>query len=255
MHLPEAAPLALWPSLFAVQAPGDASEAHRHHALHLVLAREGALSARVGDESAPTTSAGVLTAPDVPHSIDARGREVVLVFVEPEADVGARLLATLRGPARRMSGEQRDALLTGLDPRPGTRALSEWLEPAVDRLAGSARPERRMHPRVRRLLAILKDLPPDADVSLEALGARVGLSPSRLMHVFTESVGIPLRPYVLWLRVQRAATAIVHGAPLARAASEAGFSDAAHMSRTFRGMFGLPPSALARRSQSVQARR
>ena len=68
------------------------------------------------------------------------------------------------------------------------------------------------------------------------------------MHAFTESVGIPLRPYVRWLRLQRAATAIVTGTPLSLAAAEAGFSDAAHMSRTFKQMFGMTPSALQRRS-------
>jgi AraC-like DNA-binding protein len=69
------------------------------------------------------------------------------------------------------------------------------------------------------------------------------------MHVFTESLGIPLRPYLRWLRFQRAATAIVAGMPLTRAAVEAGFSDAAHMTRTFKQMFGLAPSALQRRSR------
>jgi AraC-like DNA-binding protein len=76
-----------------------------------------------------------------------------------------------------------------------------------------------------------------------------------LMHAFTESVGLPLRPYLRWLRVQRAAAAIAAGQPLAQAAASAGFSDAAHMSRTFRDMFGLPPSALAERSQFMQASR
>ena len=64
------------------------------------------------------------------------------------------------------------------------------------------------------------------------------------MHVFTASIGIPLRPYLGWLRFQRAARAIVSGIPLTDAAMAAGFADAAHMTRTFRRMFGVPPSAL-----------
>jgi len=65
------------------------------------------------------------------------------------------------------------------------------------------------------------------------------------MHAFTESIGLPLRPYLAWLRLQRAAAGIVSGAPLAQAAVDAGFSDAAHMSRTFRKMLGMAPSMLA----------
>src|SRR5690606_10289226 len=101
-----------------------------------------------------------------------------------------------------------------------------------------------VHPRVRKLLRALRELPPDADLSLEAFARDVGLSPSRLMHVFTESLGIPLRPYLAWVRLQRAAAAIVSGVPLAQAALAAGFADSAHMSRAFRSMLGLPPSAL-----------
>jgi AraC-like DNA-binding protein len=84
----------------------------------------------------------------------------------------------------------------------------------------------------------------DDDASLTALAAAVGLSPGRLMHAFTDSIGIALRPYLLWLKLQRAAAAIAGGAPLAEAAVASGFADAAHMSRTFRRMFGMPPSAL-----------
>jgi AraC-like DNA-binding protein len=69
------------------------------------------------------------------------------------------------------------------------------------------------------------------------------------MHAFTESIGIPIRPYLAWLKVQRATFAIVSGEPLARAAPFAGFSDAAHMSRSFRRMLGMPPSVLMRARQ------
>lgn len=251
MQLPPAAPMALWPSLLAVQTRGDSSEGHEHHALHLVIAREGTLRARVGDEAHATISAGVLTAPDVPRAIDALDRDVILLFIEPESDPGTRV--AMSAPARRISDAERDALLADLARSPGTQDLAEWMPRAIDRLAGDRAPERRLHPRVRRLLRILRDRPLDADTSLEALAAEVELSPSRLMHVFTESIGIPLRRYLLWLKVQRAAVAIVNGSTLSAAATEAGFADAAHMSRTFRGMFGLPPSALQRRSQAARA--
>jgi AraC-like DNA-binding protein len=84
----------------------------------------------------------------------------------------------------------------------------------------------------------------ESDASLAHLADTVGLSQGRLMHAFTESIGIPLRPYLQWLKLQRAAAAIVRGASLARAAQDAGFADAAHMSRTFRRMLGASPSEL-----------
>jgi transcriptional regulator GlxA family with amidase domain len=99
---------------------------------------------------------------------------------------------------------------------------------------------------VRRLLAVLRDSGVDDATSRESLASSVKLSPSRLMHVFTASTGIPLRPYLAWLRLQRAATAIVNGSSMGGAAHAAGFADASHMSRTFRRMLGVAPSLLQR---------
>jgi AraC-like DNA-binding protein len=65
------------------------------------------------------------------------------------------------------------------------------------------------------------------------------------MHAFTESVGVPLRPYILWLRLQRAACDLIHGVTATEAAHTAGFSDAAHLTRTFRRMLGVTPTQLA----------
>jgi AraC-like DNA-binding protein len=66
------------------------------------------------------------------------------------------------------------------------------------------------------------------------------------MHVFTESVGIPLRPYLLWLRVQRAASALSNGQTVTEAAHLAGFADAPHLTRTFRRTLGTSPRELIR---------
>ncbi len=53
--------------------------------------------------------------------------------------------------------------------------------------------------------------------------------------------------YVMWLRIYAACVALARGASLSDAAYQAGFSDAAHFTRTFRRTFGLAPSQLAGR--------
>ena len=101
---------------------------------------------------------------------------------------------------------------------------------------------------MRRVLRYLREqLSANDAFLLPDLAEIAGLSPSRLMHVFTESVGVPLRPYVLWLRLQRACGELMRGSSLTGAAHGAGFSDAAHMTRTFRRMLGTTPSELVRR--------
>jgi AraC-like DNA-binding protein len=103
----------------------------------------------------------------------------------------------------------------------------------------------RVHPRVNRALkTIAERLGTSSDVSLKSLAAIAGLSPSRFMHVFTESVGVPLRPYILGLRLQRACLELMAGATVTSAALSAGFSDAAHFTRTSRRMLRMTPRNL-----------
>ncbi|WP_338863566.1 AraC family transcriptional regulator [Myxococcus stipitatus] len=250
-------PLVVWPAALALWGPGEMSSKHAHHAMHLMFRREGTLSLRVGTAKADTRAAGILVGPDVSHSVDARGGDVLLLFVEPESQDGVRLHASLTGEVRLFDEAERDTLLASL-PREGPlphAAVGPWMESTLAALAGPSQASpSRMHPRVRKLLRHLRAEPAPDDTSLETLSQVAGLSSGRLMHVFTESTGVPLRPYLLWLKLQRSAGAIAAGRSLGEAAHAAGFSDAAHLTRTFRRMFGTAPSLLQRRSQFVQAR-
>jgi AraC-like DNA-binding protein len=53
-----------------------------------------------------------------------------------------------------------------------------------------------------------------------------------------------LRPYIQWRRFLRVWELVMRGASLSSAAHDAGFADAAHLSRTSKSLFGLAPSSL-----------
>jgi AraC-like DNA-binding protein len=238
--------LPAWPPLLATRGPGARSSAHAHHAMHVLVGLDGDLSFRQGTRGPSKRAPALITAPDVLHAIDAKGRETLLVFIDPDSEHGAILRACVRGVQALDASTRKALLAAGDDPMHiMTDGGAAWTANAVAAIAGTTRPRiHRTHPRVRKLLRVLRALPSDADTSLESLARLVGLSPSRLMHAFTTSIGTPLRPYLAWLRLQRAAAAIVGGASLVTAAHDAGFSDAAHMTRTFRRMFGMTPSSL-----------
>ncbi|HKE14010.1 MAG TPA: AraC family transcriptional regulator [Kofleriaceae bacterium] len=238
----------LWPPILAIRAPGSQSGGHAHHAMHIMVCAAGELRVRAGGGGRWQSAPGVVTGPDVVHSIDASGADILLVFLDPESDAGAALRAILPGPWRLVDERERAGLLADAEPASIMREDGvAWTRRAATVLGAepSASPPRRaVHPRVRALIRHLRGVPPGGDTSLATLAGAVGLSPGRLMHVFTESIGLPLRPYLQWLKLQRAAAAIATGTPLAMAAHVAGFADSAHMSRTFRRTFGVPPSAL-----------
>jgi AraC-like DNA-binding protein len=183
---------------------------------------------------------------DAWHEVNARGTDVLIAFVDAESELGAALtertaadvtpvpLATVAQWRTRL-GDSASLTAARVEPWVTTTLLSNRRPPSIDH-------------RVKRVLRNLPNRLAEAEtVSLGAIAASVGLSPSRFLHLFTTSVGVPLRPYVLWLRLQCGASELARGKSVADAAHAAGFSDAAHFTRTFRRMIGATPRQVLQR--------
>ncbi|MET0334925.1 MAG: AraC family transcriptional regulator [Rhizobacter sp.] len=101
-------------------------------------------------------------------------------------------------------------------------------------------------PQDERIREVLRRIDANIDHPFEQLVREIGLSPSRFSHLVSEQLGLSLRGYKLWRRAD-VAWEIVFAKPqwrLARVASEAGFSDQSHMSRTMLQSFGFTASQL-----------
>jgi len=79
------------------------------------------------------------------------------------------------------------------------------------------------------------------------------LSESRLQHLFKQQLGIPIRKYVLWMRIRLVLKKAMSGTSLTEAAHYSGFADSAHFSRTFKSMFGIAASSLLSAKNGLQA--
>ena len=238
---------AAWPAAMMVWGPGFTSSAHRHHCVQLIMMMRGSLRVRGAEGSAWRRYPAILVRPDAVHEIDARSGAVLIGFIDAESELGRALCERLEGDIVPVPARQVARWRAALAPVPSEERVQQWV--LGDLLRG--RRVVAIHPRVRRVLIYLKEHVGDSeDVSLSALAGIARLSRSRFMHVFTESLGVPLRPYILWLRLQRAACALMEGASVSEAADRAGFSDGAHLTRTFRRMLGTTPSDIALRRRS-----
>jgi len=223
---------------------------HAHHAIQVTLRLEGwfRLGSAPGAGLGPERQAAIVAA-DRPHAFAADGT-VAMVFIEPESAAG-RAVAELHCRGGGVSplppgllGEVPVALLDAF--RAGERSRMEAVaREVIGRLGGDAARGRRLEPdaRVLRVLRLLA-AEPDAPPSLPEAAAAVRLSPGRLRHLFVQETGLHFRGYLLWLRLGRAVAVLAGGGALTEAAHVAGFADSAHLSRTFRRMFGLAPSEL-----------
>ncbi|OJH38039.1 helix-turn-helix transcriptional regulator [Cystobacter ferrugineus] len=234
------------PGRLLYAGPLGETRLHAHHSFQLVLSLGEPVA--LGDSRRQIRECGAaVIPPDAGHAVVGSSSAAVLLHVSPD-DLAGRGLRTL-GLARdsvadwQRAGERLLSIVPDVLPRHWheAEALTRAMTLALRVNATSPRPT---HPAVKRLLHLLPGMLED-DVRLEALAARVGLSTSRLSHLFSAEVGLPLRPYILWLRLLRAAGFLRAGSPLTVAAHAAGFTDSAHLSHTFRRMFGLSPSEIA----------
>ncbi|MFW5825576.1 MAG: helix-turn-helix domain-containing protein [Marinobacter sp.] len=86
----------------------------------------------------------------------------------------------------------------------------------------------------------------------EDLAAAVSLSVPRVIQLFRQYLGVSAGRYRQWHRLHATTLGIAQGLSFTQAAVASGFSDLAHFSNTFHGMFGLMPSRLLRANCAVQ---
>ncbi|BBY31528.1 helix-turn-helix domain-containing protein [Mycolicibacterium sediminis] len=227
----------LRPGVLAFAGSIGSTDTHAHHAVQIITA---ATPLTVIDGHGVThTGTKVVVPADATHRVSAGALDGTVVFLEPESATGRAahqravhfgwaVSPALASTERRSLAATVTELFALLSPTPDEGDLAE------------------RHSSIDRALQLLPDLVAAGPVSGTELATRVGLSASRLTHLFTEQVGIPLRRYVLWTRLRIAITLVQGGDDLTGAAHGAGFADSAHLTRTTREMFGLPPSVLSR---------
>ena len=101
-------------------------------------------------------------------------------------------------------------------------------------------------PRDARIARVVREVErrPDAFGRLQDAAALACLSPSRFRARFDAELGLPFRRYRLWRRMSAVMRTVAVGGSLTEAAHAAGFASSAHLSSTFKRMFGLTATDL-----------
>jgi AraC-like DNA-binding protein len=234
--------LRLSPGRALYVGPAGDTRPHRHHALQLVVALEGAFTVQVGRFDRDCRA--MLVGADTEHRIDGGGLPLAIYYVDGSCEEGRIFSEWLgeegvREVASRVS-ELREAVAATLTKPAAaglsslSRRISEALEcpPSTSHIADPA-----ITAATQRLEESL-----GSPLSVPELARSLGIRQRELSARFRRETGLPIRRYVLWLRLKATVAVLAERRTLTEAAHEAGFSDAAHLSRTFVEMFGVAPS-------------
>jgi AraC-like DNA-binding protein len=199
--------------------------AHPNPALAVLVGRTGPVT--VEDEGGQVTGDALIVRPGITHHVSfaARGADVIYLngldfpFGSALAVEATGALAQL---APRAIGGEADAIAE-------LRARLSF---------GSA-------PLPANMAAIVRaiEAEPMMRMSQDELARRLRMERTQALRRFKAATGMTFRAFKLWSGLQHAARQIEAGVLVRTAAMDAGFADTAHLSRSFRALFGLSPSA------------
>jgi AraC-like DNA-binding protein len=230
-------------------------EEHAHHALQIEIGLYKRFKIHHSQEE--LTCRFALIPPDVPHKIDDCNDAQAVIYLEPESIMGQRLKQFYKNKKiEKLKFNSIEPFIKELhrfsEKIHSCHEAGLLLRAILEALSGEDLLFNELDDRIKEVIGICKTAR-DKKISTKVLAERVGLSEGRLIHLFKDQVGIPIRRYLLWARLSDALMHLSKGGSFTEAAHQAGFSDSAHLSRTYRNMYGNSLNNLVRKSQFVQA--
>jgi len=169
--------------------------------VQLVWSLDGELTVTM---DAPVRRRAALIPADAPHSFDATGQRVAILFVDPHGAQGVALDRCARAdPGAEIAGALSEMGFPTLGLT--TDGAVQWCDAAIRTLA--AVEERTTLSSISRRAIAYIESTIDGKPQLAEAAHRASVSPTRLTHVFTREVGIPFRRFVLWTRLKHAVAA------------------------------------------------
>jgi AraC family transcriptional regulator len=223
--------------------------AHAHQAIQVCFLFEGRIRLRVSNEEPWDEYDLALVPSRHRHAMDgSKGPYGATIFVEPETREGrvlteCHLRHGIVSVERSSVAEVLPALLAAAREQRNRSAIVEQACRLVRSLTQLEVPVVSSDERILRAVRYINDHL-SAPLTLAQVARVAYLSPSRFRHLFAAQTGMGLRQYILWRRFVSVWELRMKGVSLSAAAHAAGFADSAHLTRTSRRMFGIPPSQM-----------
>ncbi|MEO6392971.1 MAG: AraC family transcriptional regulator [Pyrinomonadaceae bacterium] len=231
---------------------------HDSPAIKVCVSLDGGFQLRESEDDPWVDHTAALIPAGQVHAINGLGNRMAMLLLAPEGELGQVLVQTFAGDGNSaihqdVLGEIQRELNQFSSPDIGFAPGSEIYRTVVKTIASTQPGEEQgtvIDPRVSQGIDWIRT-GRERGISVGEIATGVELSESRFSHLFTEHIRVPVRRYLLWLRLRDALHMLAGGGSLTDTAHAAGFADSAHLTRTFRAALGITPSALVKESTLV----
>ncbi|MGD9162080.1 MAG: helix-turn-helix domain-containing protein [Desulfobacteraceae bacterium] len=210
---------------------------HSHHVTEIVIGKRS--SVNIVTEKGTYKNDIILIGPDRPHTAKGDPKEVVIIILDPESELSLKLVSKYLGDndAASIPVKRDMQAINRYFSDPSIENALKIYHSFIDSLEFTDSKKTQKDIRITEAVNFIRNL----DVkkaSTNEIAEHVGLSEGRLIHLFKEQIGIPIRRYLIWHRIMHVMRVLLSGKSPTCAAHEAEFADYAHLSRNFTAMFG-----------------
>lgn len=210
---------------------------HRHGALVLLIGLSGPFMVKLAGQEA-VHCRSVLIDADVDHTVDCRGEHVATLYFELNSSQAQSLKYSFLKQTK-AAFELVDVTFCRkhFERRILSIDLPSLLKYSIER------PRETFDPRILSCIDLMQHIPQESYHQLE-LSQQLGLSNSRLNHLFKQNIGISFRYYKVWSKLAFFMRDFHVTDSLTLSALNSGFSDSSHLSNTYKKAFGISPSQI-----------
>lgn len=215
---------------------GFITKSHYHYALELIFSTETPFEI-LSDGHSHNDCTSIAILPNHKHQFIGHKGYYLFIFLDPQLLLTKEIINNLK-----LKDNKVKVLTTqiGIPNKLDIENITHFINAL--KLSRSTSKNQLKDERIINVMNHIKANVVNQSIRLHHLTEIACLSESRLHHLFKQEVGISIRKYILWCRVQESLKKILTGYNITESAHLAGFSDSAHFSRSFSNMFGLPPS-------------
>lgn len=230
------------------------AEEHGHSFVQVTISLEGEFEMDVEGQS--VSCSGIIINSNVVHRLKGAGQPLLLLLMDSTSDMAASF--------KRSIGDQKYDVL----PPGKMKTVQEFVQKEYPHIENTDSylsflgqlmqlldvehvNAAIVDPRISEFIQLVKNCT-DSEHSVSLYARKMGLSNSRLSHLFKENTGISLSGYMLLHKLQKAIYFIFKGLSITDAAMAAGFDSPSHLAATSKRLLGMTAKDIRKDSVFLQ---